>query len=110
MCLEEKERNACPCQSIQQYCNSTNPLFSQLVLDGNVLELAMRYMEDILVADPVSNNENFCHAAYRQYVLWQHGRLGKGNRAVVPSCCVLKVRARYPSPNGLYVGFRPARL
>ena len=82
-------------------CITTNLLFSQLVLDGNVLELAMRYIEDILVADPVRNNENFRHAAYQQYILWQHGRLGKGNRVVL-SCCVLKVRAIYPSPNGLY--------
>ena len=91
-------------------CISTTPLFQQLVLDGNVLDIAMRYREDVLVLDHPRNNENLRHTAYRQYVLWQHGRLGQGNRRVVPSCCVLAIRVRYPSPNGIYTGFRPARL
>jgi P2X purinoceptor 7 len=107
--MPTQEENKCCCRRVMP-CITSTPLFSQLVLDGNVLDIAMRYREDIIVADPVRNNENFRHAAYRQFVLWQHGRLGKGNRVVVPSCCVLKIRARYPSPNGLYVGFRPARL
>jgi hypothetical protein len=91
-------------------CITTQPLFSQLVLDGNVLDIAMRYREDVLVVDHQRNNENFRHAAYRQFVLWQHGRLGKGNRRIVPSCSVLAIRSRYPSPNGFYVGYRPSRL
>lgn len=101
--------NKCCCKK-KMPCISTAPLFHQLVLDGNVLDLAMRYREDVLALDHPRNNENFRHAAYRQYVLWQHGRLGQGNRRVVPSCCVLAIRARYPSQNGVYTGFLPARL
>ena len=41
--------------------------------DANILHLQMRYREDILVMNNPRNNENFRHAAYRQYVLWQHG-------------------------------------
>lgn len=107
--MPTQEENRCCCRRAMP-CITTNPLFSQLVLDGNVLDIAMRYREDVLVVYHARNNENFRHAAYRQFVLWQHGRLGRGNRVVVPSCCVLKIRARYPSPSGLYVGFRPARL
>jgi hypothetical protein len=101
--------NKCCCKRRMQ-CMTTMPLFQHIVLDANVLEIQMRYREDILAMAHHRNNENFRHAAYRQFVLWQHGKLGKGDRRVVPSCCVLAIRARYPSANGFYVGFRPARL
>lgn len=107
--MPTQEENKC-CAQVRRPCISRTNLFRQLVLDGNVLELAMRYREDVLVLNNARSNENFRHAAYRQYVLWQHGRLGRGNRRVVPSCCVLAIRARYPSPNGLYRGYMPARL
>jgi hypothetical protein len=107
--MPTQEENKCCCETPMP-CITTQPLFSQLVLDGNVLDIAMRYREDVLVVHPQRNNENFRHAAYRQYVLWQHGRLGRGNRRVVPSCSVLAIRSRYPSPNGFYVGYRPSRL
>ncbi|KAF0758741.1 P2X purinoceptor 7-like [Aphis craccivora] len=32
--------------------------------------------------------------------------IGKGNRVVIPSCVVKKIRERYPEENGLYVGFQ----
>lgn len=107
--MPTQEENKCCCAT-EMPCITMQPLFSQLVLDGNVLDIAMRYREDVLVYENHRNNENFRHAAYRQFVLWQHGRLGKGNRRVVPSCCVLAIRSRYPSPNGFYVGYRPSRL
>ena len=107
--MPTQEENKC-CSRRAMPCLTTNPLFNQLVLDANVLDIAMRYKEDILVIEHPRNNENFRHSAYRQFVLWQHGRLGRGNRVVVPGCCVLAIRARYPSPNGIYTGFRPARL
>ena len=68
--------------------------FLQIILDANVLDIAMRFREDMLALNNVRNNENVRHAAYRQYILWQYGHLGKG----------------YPSPNGIYTGYRSARL
>ena len=107
--MPTQEENKC-CTRTRRACITLTPLFPQLVLDGNVLDIAMRYREDFLVLENVRNNENFRHAAYRQYVIWQHGHLGRGNRRVIPSCCVTSIRARYPSPNGIYAGYRPARL
>lgn len=108
--MPTQDENKCCSTRARRLCISRTNVFRQLVLDGNVLEIAMRYREDVLVLNNVRNNENFRHAAYRQYVLWQHGRLGRGNRRVVPSCCVVAIRTRYPSPNGVYTGYRPARL
>ena len=107
--MPTQEENKC-CTRVWRPCISRSNLFRQLVLDSNVLDIAMRYREDILVLNNDRNNEHFRHAAYRQHVLWQHGRLGRGNRMVVPSCCVVAIRARYASPNGVYTGYRPARL
>ena len=78
----------------------------QCVGFGNALQGA----EDMLAMLHPRNNDNFRHTAHRQFVLWQHGRLGQGNRRVVPSCCVIAIRKRYPSPNGIYVGYHPTRL
>ena len=104
-----KRKTSCCCAA-KMPCITMQPLFAQLVLDGNVLDIALRLWEDVLVYENHRNNENFRHAAYRQFVLWQNGRLGKGNRRVIPSCCVLAICSRYPSPNGFYVGYRPSRL
>ena len=47
--------NKCCTQAIRPCISRTN-LFAQLVLDGNVLELPMRYQEDVLVLNNVTNN------------------------------------------------------
>ncbi len=45
-------------------------------------------------------------AAYRYYVQFKHGSLGKGNRVVIPDCIKELIRSRYPDPNGEYMGHK----
>lgn len=80
--------------------------FYTVVLDELVLEVAMRYHNDVL-AEPRDDNINRSrrHAAYRQYIMWIHGRLGAGHRKVIPSCCVWQIRDKFPEVSGQYVGF-----
>jgi hypothetical protein len=67
--MPTQAKNKCCC-SRKMPCITTKTLFPQLVLDANILDLQMSYREDILVMNNPRNNENFRHAAYRQYVLW----------------------------------------
>lgn len=85
-------------------------VFRTSILNRNTLEIAVANRNDIFVYNEAPSNDNLRHAAYRQYVLYKHGALGKGNRVVIPSCVVWKVRNTYPSHNGIYTGFKPSRL
>lgn len=95
-------------------CISMMPHMDQFILMEGVLTFARRLWNDIRaerdVAGPGESNKQFRHAAYRQYVLWQHGVLGQGRRVVIPSCCVWRIRQRYPDPLGQYKGFVPSRV
>jgi hypothetical protein len=100
------------CQQQPARCFSQLPGMDTVVLDREVLEVARRHRNDILGDEPEVQDLNraFRHAAYRQYVLWRHGRLGEGDRRVIPACCVWRVRNAFPEPTGQYVGFIAGRF
>lgn len=99
------------CGQLPENCFSRIRDFDLVVLDELILHVARTYRQDVL-AVPNDNdwNRGNRHTAYRQYILWQHGRLGAGNRRVIPSCCVWRIRDTFPDPFGQYSGFVHGRL
>ncbi|XP_063080273.1 P2X purinoceptor 7-like [Engraulis encrasicolus] len=70
----------------------------------NALNLYQRDFGDI----PIRGYGNRCRfLAYRFFVSWCWGYLGRTVRVVIPSCVVQRVRRKFPDGTGQYVGFRP---
>lgn len=71
----------------QPPCTTPKPEFRNLCLRHDALEFA-----NILNWSPRTNQDpsyqlsTFRNQAYRNFVLWQHGRLGAGRRIPVPAC------------------------
>ena len=87
-------------------CITRHEEFYLLCVNYLVLTVAILGRVDIR-ADPIDYSpSSYRKAAYRQYIYWIHGYLGRGNRRVIPSCVVLAIRRWFPSPTGVYMGFR----
>ncbi|XP_034552718.1 P2X purinoceptor 7-like [Notolabrus celidotus] len=52
-------------------------------------------------------NHRYRYPAYRSFVSWCWGFLGRKIRMVIPSCVVLRIRTEFPDAQNQYVGFRP---
>ena len=82
-----------------------------IITEPSTLSLQNSYRDDIYVfGDEEDYNKALRHAAYRQFTLWRYQYLGVNNRRVIPSCCVWKIRDKFPSLSQVYTGFRPDRL
>ncbi|XP_039670115.1 P2X purinoceptor 7-like [Perca fluviatilis] len=105
----DRERKCCG--QGPNHCISLLPHFTLYCLEDGYLRIHRQYRNDVLVIgearEPGDENREFRYAAYRQYIFWQHGALGQENRRVIPSCCVWRIRDKYPDPHGHYVGFIP---
>ena len=49
---------------------------------------------------------NYRYAAYRQYIWWVYGRLGRKRRKVIPAYVVLAIRKQFPEADSNYTGFK----
>ena len=99
---DEQENVCCKLRT----CVTSYVMFNTVCLDREVLKLAIRARCDIRADDPDYSSQSYRKAAYRQYTLWKYGKLGRGNRKVLPSYVVTIIRQAYPAPDGNYMGFR----
>ena len=90
----------------QTKCVTTTSRFEKLCLDTDVLELCIRNMGDIRNDREDNSPRSFRKPGYRQFIYARHGHLGKGNRWVCPSCVVIRIRSRFPSLTGVYMGYQ----
>jgi hypothetical protein len=62
------------------------------------------YIGDALLFSNMENR-NYRYHAYRNYIDFMHGYLGKRNRRVIPACVVSLIRQKWPDPHGNYIGY-----
>ena len=94
-------------------CITQHPGFHAVCLNRWVLQVAWyQYKEQYKVAYDGREDKLFRHVAYRQFIRWCWGILGKEIRVVLPACAVMCIRNFFP-PLGqeedfVFEGFRYA--
>ena len=81
-------------------------VFHDTCLNRNVLTVCVIDRANFFGDDVEFTPANYWKGAYRQYILYSHGYLGRGNRKVAPACVVWKIRDNYPAPDNNYLGFK----
>jgi len=101
--MDTEQENIC-CK--KRVCITSYNTFTNICLDRDILEVCIKARCDIRADDFNFSMESFRKAGYRQYAMWTYGKLGRGNRRVLPACVVLMIRRAYPAPDGRYMGYR----
>ena len=83
--LANEEENKC-CG--KRSCVTSYKMFRNVVLDREVLNIAIHAQCDIRAEVADFKMNSYRKTAYRQYILWKYGKLGKGYRRACPSCVV----------------------
>ncbi|XP_078495353.1 P2X purinoceptor 7-like [Ciona intestinalis] len=86
------------CSAKECDCITVHPGFSAVCLNKWSLDVAWNTYKQFYstVQSSFMENAKYRHIAYRQYVRWIHGRIGRENRMILPSCVVTTIRKYFP--------------
>jgi len=87
-------------------CVTTTEVFENIMINRDVLSVAIVNRHDVLVEDVTYTPETYRKLVYRQWIMWRVGYLGRGVHRVVPLCVVWTMRDRNPAPDRCYLGFK----
>ena len=116
-CIEKREIDCLCCQEVDALnpkfdeenvsCIANSTEFKILCTRKSVLENVLVGLHEIKgdCLEEKWSNRSLRYAAYKQFVWWVFKYLGKGNRRVLPSCVLWKIRGMYPQPDNDYVLF-----
>ena len=79
-------------------CITLNPAFLVVCTDSDVLETAWYAYRQQFGGYDGPEHKRLRHIAYRQFVRWCWGWLGRNIRVVLPACVVSCIRAHFPPP------------
>ncbi|XP_060077950.1 P2X purinoceptor 7-like [Ylistrum balloti] len=86
-------------------CITDHPGFEVICLNVYVLETAYLTFRQYHGPLPDNQNKKNRYIAYRQFVRWCWGWLGRHVRVTLPACAVSSIRNTFPAPDGQYNGF-----
>lgn len=91
-------------------CITESDGFREVCLLKNVLEAALGAWHIFKGEKSDLSNKSYRFIAYKQYIYWIHGRLGRNIRIPIPSCAVNKIRKTFPAPNNIYIPYTESSL
>lgn len=86
-------------------CIARTSAFRDVCLNVNVLEAALGTWRTFTDNALNISNKSYRFIAYRQYISWVYGWLGKDVRRIIPACVVNTIRDTFPAQDGIYVPF-----
>ena len=83
-------------------CITESDAFDSVCLNRFVLQAALGTWNDNNHDTRKLDHKNYRFIAYKQYISWSYGYLGKRKRKPLRNCAITKIRQTYPEPNNMY--------
>lgn len=81
----------------KRQCVASFELFCNICLNREVLSIAIRARCNIRVEEPDYESNSYRKAAFRLYIVWRFGKLGRGEQKSLPILCGFSCKEVLPS-------------